>query len=215
MLIQKYNPTWPSDYEKIKAILNDRISSFVTDIQHVGSTAVPGLDAKPIIDIDIIFKENANFENIKMSLKHLGYYHNGNQRIEGREVFKRDGKVFDEVLDNISHHLYLCQADCLELQRHLLFRDYLRKDELTRNYYMKLKYEVANEVNENKKRYAEMKQIRINPFIDYVIELEKRKLQVEIDFINAKLERAEQRGFTADSQEQILNQAKSRLNVKI
>jgi GrpB-like predicted nucleotidyltransferase (UPF0157 family) len=173
MLLQPYTSQWADDFEKIKNVLDQEISHYILDIQHVGSTSVPNLASKPIIDIDIIYRKNADFENIKNGLQKLGYFHNGNQGIEGREVFKRNGKQTHEILDNITHHLYVCKHDAVELQRHILFRDYLRKDELTRNYYEKLKYEIAVETNQHKSDYAALKQLKANPFIDYVIELEK------------------------------------------
>lgn len=178
MLLQPYTPTWASNFEEIKKILNQEMPDYILDIQHVGSTSVPNLSSKPIIDIDIIFRKNDDFEKIKNSLEQLGYYHNGNQGIEGREVFKRNGKQTHEILDKITHHLYVCKHDAVELQRHILFRDYLRKDELTRNYYEKLKYEIAAETNQHKSDYATQKQLKANPFIDYVIELEKQQLRI-------------------------------------
>ena len=173
MLIQPYNPNWAINFEKIKEILDASVFNYILDIQHVGSTAVPNLAAKPIIDIDIIYGEDDDFDNVKTALEKLGYYYNGNQGIEGREVFKRSGKQTDEILDKIIHHLYVCKADCVELQRHILFRDYLRKDEFTRKFYGKLKYKIAEETQNNKSDYAILKQLKVNPFIDYVIELEK------------------------------------------
>lgn len=173
MLLQPYTQTWAGNFEEIKKILNQEISEYILDIQHVGSTSVPNLASKPIIDIDIIYRENTDFKKVKSSLEKLGYYHNGNQGIEGREVFKRDKKQIHEILDKITHHLYVCKHDAVELERHILFRDYLRKDELTRNYYEKLKYQIATETNQHKSDYATLKQLRVNPFIDYVIELEK------------------------------------------
>lgn len=173
MLIVKYNPEWITHFEKIKEKLSDALDSINVDIQHVGSTSVPKLSAKPIIDIDIIYNENADFEHIKNNLESLGYYHNGNQNVEGREVFKRNGKVENEVLDKITHHLYVCKHDCWELQRHILFRDYLRKHEIARNFYQNLKYQIAKETNQDKKLYANMKEMRTNSFIDYVIEVSK------------------------------------------
>jgi GrpB-like predicted nucleotidyltransferase (UPF0157 family) len=177
MLIQPYAITWVADFEKIKDILEEQISENILDIQHVGSTAVPGLSAKPIIDIDIIYREDDDFGKVKSGLQKLGYYHNGNQGIEGREVFKRNRESKNQVLDTITHHLYVCKHDAVELQRHILFRDYLRTDELTRNYYQQLKHEIATETNNHKSDYAALKQLRANPFIDYVIELQKARLR--------------------------------------
>jgi GrpB-like predicted nucleotidyltransferase (UPF0157 family) len=174
-LIQEYTNQWATDFEKIKKVLAEEVIDFIIDIEHVGSTSVPNLDSKPIIDIDIIYRESDDFFNIKIGLEKLGYFHNGNQGIEGREVFKRNGEQKHETLDIITHHLYVCKHDAVELRRHILFRDYLRKDELTRNFYEKLKYEIAVETNQNKSDYATLKQLKANPFIDYVIELEKKK----------------------------------------
>jgi GrpB-like predicted nucleotidyltransferase (UPF0157 family) len=171
MLIIKYNPDWSNQFEKIKEKVSQSLLGIEINIVHVGSTSVPNLDAKPIIDIDIIYKEVSDFQDIKKSLESLGYFHNGNQDVEGREVFKRNGKIEDEVLDKITHHLYVCKHDCWELQRHILFRDYLRKNEIARNFYQNLKYQIAEETNQDKKLYANIKEMRANSFIDYVIEL--------------------------------------------
>jgi GrpB-like predicted nucleotidyltransferase (UPF0157 family) len=176
MLIVKYNPEWITHFEKIKEKLSDVLISTNVEIEHVGSTSVPNLDAKPIIDIDIIYHQNSDFQYIKKCLESLDYFHNGNQDVEGREVFKRNGMEKDEVLDKITHHLYVCKHDCWELERHILFRDYLRKHVIARNFYQNLKYEIAEEVNQDRKLYANLKQLKVNSFIDYVIELSKSGL---------------------------------------
>jgi len=175
MLLVKYTPEWINNFEKIKEKLSDVLSTVTVEIEHVGSTSIPQLDAKPIIDIDIIYNQESDFQTIKKHLESLGYYHNGNQDIEGREVFKRNGMGKNEVLDKITHHLYVCKHDCWELQRHILFRDYLRKHEIARNFYQHLKYQIAKETNQDKKLYANMKEMKANSFIDYVIELSKNE----------------------------------------
>jgi GrpB-like predicted nucleotidyltransferase (UPF0157 family) len=173
MLIQEYNPEWIIQFEKIQAKLSDALKNINVNIEHIGSTSVPNLAAKPIIDVDIIYYQTADFQVIKWFLESLGYYHNGNQDVEDREVFKRNGVGEDEILDKITHHLYVCKYDCWELQRHISFRDYLRKHEIARNFYQNLKYKIAEEVNHDKKSYANMKEMKTNSFIDYVIELSK------------------------------------------
>ncbi|MDX1470790.1 MAG: GrpB family protein, partial [Flavobacteriaceae bacterium] len=79
-----------------------------------------------------------------------GYYHNGNQGIEKRDVFKRNGKSFNDVLDTITHHLYVCQKDSEALERHILLRNYLRKNDRARLAYQKIKYELAEKANQDK-----------------------------------------------------------------
>lgn len=174
MLIKPYNPSWTENYRSIKAVLDTGLEGIHYTIEHVGSTAVPGLDAKAIIDIDIIYKQTTEFERIKARLISLGYHHNGDQGIPQREVFKRAGTKHSEVLDDISHHLYVCLAGSPGLNRHLLFRDHLRKHEEARLTYQAMKYELADRAKQGRKRYAELKELHINDFIDSVIEAEKQ-----------------------------------------
>ena len=169
-LIQPYRASWTTDFLNIREKLISVLGDICVNIEHIGSTSVPGLAAKPIIDIDIVYNESSDFELIKLALESLGYYHNGNQEIEGREVFKRLGSQ-DSVLDFISHHLYVCRYDSAELQRHILFRNYLRTNPAARDYYQHLKFEIAREAGEDRKKYASIKEVKANSFINYIIQL--------------------------------------------
>ncbi|ULQ57113.1 GrpB family protein [Flavihumibacter rivuli] len=175
MLIQKYSSQWVRDFTDIKAELEKGLSGLECSIEHVGSTSVPNLDAKPIIDIDIIYPNPAAFSRIRSGLEKIGYYHNGNQGIEDREVFKRSGAIKNEVLDSIMHHLYVCPIHSPALERHLLSRDHLRANEWARATYQQMKYEIAAEVNQDRKKYAALKEERVNAFIDLIIAKEKLK----------------------------------------
>ncbi len=172
-LIQKYDPNWINSFNKIKQALDLALTGISYQIEHIGSTSVPSLDAKPIIDIDIIYKEDATFDKIKTALENIGYYHNGDQGIPEREVFKRDGITTNPVLDSIPHHLYVCLHGSQGLERHLLSRDYLRKHKWAREKYQQMKYEIADKVNQDRKKYAELKELTVNDFIDQIIEKEK------------------------------------------
>ena len=118
-ILHPYTKNWITSFDLIKAQLQLALAEIDCVIEHVGSTAVPNLDAKPIIDIDIIFKEKESFELIKLRLESIGYYHNGNQGIEDREVFKRLANTENSILDAISHHLYVCPIFSKALERHL------------------------------------------------------------------------------------------------
>nr|WP_299218604.1 GrpB family protein [uncultured Aquimarina sp.] len=72
------------------------------------------------------------------------------------------------------HHLYVCPKDSTELQRHLLFRNHLRKNESARLKYQNLKYELAEKANQNKKMYATLKEVFATEFINSIIDLEKK-----------------------------------------
>ena len=81
MLIHKYSSKWIRDFEEIKKEIDNGLQGLHYSVEHIGSTSVPLLDAKPIIDIDIIYYDDKEFHKIQSSLEHLGYYHNGNQGI--------------------------------------------------------------------------------------------------------------------------------------
>lgn len=166
MLIHPYSATWITHFESIKNVLDEALQGLQVNIEHVGSTAVPGLAAKPIIDIDIVFQHTTSFIEIKQALEAIGYFHNGNQGIEDREVFKRIESAQHEVLDAIRHHLYVCSAESPALERHLVTRDYLRLNEKARAEYQQLKYDLAEKAGQDQKKYATLKEQYVNPLID-------------------------------------------------
>jgi GrpB-like predicted nucleotidyltransferase (UPF0157 family) len=183
MLIQKYNPNWKKDLNDIKKVINEALINLNVQIEHVGSTSIPNLAAKPIIDIDIVFDNSTEFDALKRRLEKIGYYHNGNQGIPNRDVFKRSKKdAKHEVLDSIAHHLYVCPSDSEELQRHILFRDSLLVNEAARIEYQNLKYALAEEANQDRKKYAALKEEKGNPFINSVIV--KAKNNDNDEFVN-------------------------------
>ena len=106
-------------------------------IEHVGSTSVPGLSAKPIIDIDVVVRAG-DVQAAIQALAGIGYNHEGNLGIPGREAFGYSGK---EHLQE--HHLYLCPEDSPELKRHLAFRNYLREHPQAVEEYSRIKLEAA------------------------------------------------------------------------
>lgn len=175
MLIEKYNPDWIQQFENIKQAISNALEAVTCTIEHVGSTAVPELDAKPIIDLDIIYTNEEEFLSIKTALEQIGYFHNGNQGIEEREAFKRNGKLLHPILDTIPHHLYVCPAHSKALERHLLSRNYLRKHEWARIKYQQMKYEIAERAGQDRKKYAALKELTVNDFIDTIIAGEKNK----------------------------------------
>ncbi|MES3016783.1 MAG: GrpB family protein [Bacteroidota bacterium] len=174
MLLKKYSPDWIQDFESIKRLIEIHLIGIACTIEHVGSTSVPNLDSKPIIDIDIIYSEPLDFERIKLELQMLGYYHNGNQGIEDRDVFKRKFTLRRNILDKINHHLYVCPHGSSALERHILSRNFLRKNDWARIKYQQMKYEIAATANQDRKTYATLKEMHVNDFIDLIIEEEKR-----------------------------------------
>ena len=181
MLIQKYNPIWIDNFEKIKTEIQKALFDIEIKIEHIGSTSVIGLSAKPIIDIDLIYYHSIDFEKIKKGLSEIGYFHNGDQGIPQREAFKRNDSIEKpSFLDNLKHHLYVCPVESEELQRHLFFRDFLRKNDWARKEYENLKFELAKEVDQDRKEYAALKEIRAKRWISSIIDLAKKENEKEM-----------------------------------
>ena len=89
MLLTTYTSNWVKDFMDIKRESKTDYTDLIILFEHIGSTSVANLDSKAIIDIDIIYSKQSYFEKIKLGLQEIGYYHNGNQGIEQRDVFKR------------------------------------------------------------------------------------------------------------------------------
>lgn len=121
VIVTPYNPQWPRDYDAIRKEVAEGLGELAIAIEHVGSTSVPGLSAKPIIDLDVVMTDYGVFPEVVSRLAKLGYVHEGNLGISDREAFCYEGK---EHLHK--HHLYVCPAGSEELRRHITFRNYLR-----------------------------------------------------------------------------------------
>ena len=121
IVVLPYDARWERQFAEIRDELSNALGGLALAIEHVGSTSVRGLSAKPIIDIDVVIGEDAAFGDVVAALGNIGYFHEGDLAIPGREAFGYAGKPRLQA-----HHLYVCRRDSAELRRHLAFRDYLR-----------------------------------------------------------------------------------------
>ena len=121
VVVQPYNEDWSQCFIDIRNEIQNALGSVALRIEHVGSTSVKGLSAKPIIDIDVVIKDYSIFPEVVKRLEEIGYHHEGDQGIPTREAFKYDAKQH-----LLKHHLYVCPEDSPELKRHIAFRDYLK-----------------------------------------------------------------------------------------
>ena len=130
VIVVPYDKAWKSAFEEIKKEIERVIGDLIIGIEHVGSTSVEGLSAKPIIDIDVVIKDYSVFATVARKLETIGYIHEGNLGIKDREAFKYSGKEHLQM-----HHLYVCPKYSEELHRHITFRDFLRSNpEAVRKY---------------------------------------------------------------------------------
>ena len=123
VIVVPYDESWKSAFEEIKKEIEDAIGTLAIGIEHVGSTSVEGLSAKPCIDIDVIIEDYGVFDAVVSKLEGIGYIHEGNLGIKDREAFKYSNKPH-----LLQHHLYVCPKYSDELHRHLTFRDFLRSN---------------------------------------------------------------------------------------
>ena len=133
-----YDEEWKGDFEKIKGELVSALGDLIVSVEHVGSTSVEGMAAKPCIDIDVVIRDYSLLDAVVAGLAAIGYVHEGDLGIRGREAFKYSGKTHLRT-----HHLYVCPADSEELHRHITFRDFLRANPDAVEKYSRVKIEAA------------------------------------------------------------------------
>lgn len=170
MVLHPYQASWPRDFQRLARVLERALDGLGVSVEHVGSTAMPGLAAKPLLDIDLAYPPTVTLVAVTARLQTLGYRHAGDQGIPGREVFKRPvTEAPHPVLDHLAHHLYACPVKGEELLRHQQFRDGLRGSERLRQRYEDLKTRLAAQAGQDKKKYAALKQIHAPSFVAEVL----------------------------------------------
>jgi len=122
VVVVPYDEAWKSAFEEIRIEIEAEIGDLILGVEHIGSTSVEGMAAKPCIDIDVIIKDYSVFSEIVRKLGAIGYIHEGDLGIKDREAFKYTDKPHLML-----HHLYVCPQYSEELRRHITFRDFLRR----------------------------------------------------------------------------------------
>jgi GrpB-like predicted nucleotidyltransferase (UPF0157 family) len=123
-------------FESLRRPVWAAVRDVAVSVEHVGSTAVPGLAAKPIIDMDVVARSSANLSEAIKRLATLGYVHRGNLGIEDREAFESPHGL-------PAHHLYVCLEGSAALANHLTLRDFLRRDAVAATEYGRIKKQLA------------------------------------------------------------------------
>ena len=152
VVVVPYDETWSSAFEEIKEELERAVGEWIIGIEHVGSTSVAGLSAKPCIDIDIIIKDYSVFDAVVRKLDTIGYIHEGNLGIPDREAFKYVDKPHLQ-----KHHLYVCPQHSKELHRHITFRDFLRANPEAAKRYGATKEKAAQRFPDDIEKYIAYK----------------------------------------------------------
>lgn len=150
IVIVPYDPDWVTTFEQDRRLLLSVLHDVDVQVEHIGSTSVPGLDAKPIIDIMIVTQSEVDALRCISPLVGLGYVCKGEMGIPGRIFFWRTNPH--------THHLHLYTTPTNpERERHLIFRDYLRAHSEAAQEYARLKYELAEKYRNDRDRYSRSK----------------------------------------------------------
>lgn len=161
--IAEYDSRWPSMFIAERARLEGVFGSKAVDIHHVGSTAVPGLAAKPEIDLLVVVSDHGDEANVDQAMATLGYVR-GKNLSDGHHFYRRDAGGVR------THKVHVCLTGHSQISRMLSFRDMLRQDADLRQRYQDLKLELESANEHGIKEYLAQKA----PFIDAVVGSERK-----------------------------------------
>lgn len=155
IVIAEYDPSWPLLFEKEKASILAVAGDYIDDIQHIGSTSVPGLGAKPVIDILISLRDLSLVEKCVPPLHSLDYEYFGEHGLPGRHFFRKPPTSVSSF--ERTHHILMVQKGHEQWTLPLLFRDYLRlHPEAAQEYYL-LKKALASQYGADREGYTNAK----------------------------------------------------------
>lgn len=161
--VLSYNQKWPSLYEeeakKLRAVLGENMIS----VYHIGSTSVPGLSAKNIIDIMPVVADIQVVDTYLQEMRNHGYEPKGENGIPGRRYFQKGGK-------HRSHHIHIYPCGHIAIDRHLAFRDYLRTHSEAAHIYSQLTEQLAGQYPYDITSYVQGKE-------QLVLEIERQALE--------------------------------------
>lgn len=168
--IVSYNTEWPNQAETEIAKLRVSLpSSSIIDIQHVGSTAIPGLSSKPIIDIQIAVKSLAEMKMIAVPiLQKLGYEYWEDNPDPERMFFVKGMPPFGEKR---THHVHMVETSSKHWQGKILFRDYLISHPKAAEEYQQLKNKLAQQHTYDREQYTDAK----GEFVKKILKLAQRQ----------------------------------------
>jgi GrpB-like predicted nucleotidyltransferase (UPF0157 family) len=157
--LEPYDPAWPglfaAEAERLQKIFAG--AGLVVTLEHTGSTAIPGLASKPVLDILGGYAEGTPVAEYIDVLTAAGYIHRGEQGVPGREFFRRGNPR--------SYHLHLTQIDGPFWRDHLAFRNRLRGDDALRDAYAVLKRDLAARFPRDREAYIEGKGSFVNDIL--------------------------------------------------
>lgn len=144
--VKAYDPEWPETFEQIRAVVWPVVQHASMSMEHIGSTSVPGLSAKPVIDACIVVASRRDLPFVVKALAKIGYEHRGDLGVPDREAFKQPATL-------PKHHLYASHRHSLSLKNHIGLRNYLRAHSDAALEYGELKERLAKQFPDDMDSY--------------------------------------------------------------
>jgi len=162
-----YNPLWQTYFDAESHHLYAALGPYIKEIRHIGSTAIPGIYAKPILDIMVGLKDIADIRHCEAPLAALGYIYEGEQEIAGWHFFRK------KTGDMTTHHLHVVQWNGTYWRDHILFHGYLFQHPEVAEAYERLKLTLAKKYADDRETYTQDK----TDFINKITEMARRAPQ--------------------------------------
>ena len=157
VVILDYDPRWADIFAEEKARMLQVLAGLDATVEHVGSTSVPGMPAKPIIDIMVTVRDSATAERSIGLLATIGYDYRGETGVHGRFYFAKGHPH--------GYHLHMYPCGHPEIARLLLFRDYLRNSSEAAHKYSEIKRALSEKLRDDREAYAEAKSTFIKSIV--------------------------------------------------
>ncbi|EKK7719858.1 GrpB family protein [Cronobacter sakazakii] len=150
IMLEPYNPAWPAQFAEEEKRVREVLGDVALAVHHIGSTSVPGLAAKPVIDMLIEVSGLSALDGCNAVMQALGYTPRGEHGIPGRRYFIKGHAVR-------THHIHAFVAGNHHVTRHLAFRDYLRRHDDVMQEYAQIKLTAARDSGFQSDVYSELK----------------------------------------------------------
>jgi GrpB-like predicted nucleotidyltransferase (UPF0157 family) len=161
--IVPYDKNWKELYEIERKLLESIFGKIILDIQHFGSTSIPGLSAKPIIDIMIIVDDINEIDKYNEVMEDNGYVIRGENGVPGRRYFIR---IKSGKSENHTHHIHIYQKNNIYTSEYIIFRDYLKIDKEALKMYESVKKDLAIKYRYSPAEYTNGKTECVNRIIE-------------------------------------------------
>ncbi|EOC1316130.1 GrpB family protein [Cronobacter turicensis] len=160
--LEPYNPAWPAQFAEEEKRVSEALGDVALAVHHIGSTSVPGLAAKPVIDMLVEVSSLKALDALNSAMQALGYTPRGEYGIPGRRYFIKGETVR-------THHLHAFIAASEQVTRHLAFRDYLRRHDDAVREYSQIKFAAARDSGFQSDLYSQLKN-------DFIARVEQQAL---------------------------------------